>query len=166
MDKSLIFVVVKQNKQMKKYKSTETIHTIGEPSAAYGYHNVDDGGIFRMIAIAEKGISFQLFNNLVKKFPFSFQEWAGFLHISGKTLSRYQKEEKTFDTLQSEKILQIEMLYKRGEEVFGSADYFLIWLQAENLALGKTKPQDLMGSNFGISLLMDELTRLEHGILA
>lgn len=151
---------------MKKYKSTETIQTIGEPSAAYGYHNVDDGGIFRMIAIAEKGISFQLFNNLVKKFPFSFQEWAGFLHISGKTLSRYQKEEKTFDTLQSEKILQIEMLYKRGEEVFGSADYFLIWLQAENLALGKTKPQDLMGSNFGISLLMDELTRLEHGILA
>jgi len=159
-------VVVKQNKQMKKYKSTETIHSIGEPSAAYGYHNVDDGGIFRMIAIAEKGISFQLFNNLVKKFPFSFQEWAGFLHISGKTLSRYQKEEKTFDTLQSEKILQIEMLYKRGEEVFGSADYFLIWLQAENLALGKTKPQDLIGSNFGISLLMDELTRLEHGILA
>jgi putative toxin-antitoxin system antitoxin component (TIGR02293 family) len=159
-------VVVKQNKQMKKYKSTETIHTIGEPSAAYGYHNVDDGGIFRMIAIAEKGISFQLFNNLVKKFPFSFHEWAGFLHISGKTLSRYQKEEKTFDTLQSEKILQIEMLYKRGEEVFGSADYFLIWLQAENLALGKTKPQDLIGSNFGISLLMDELTRLEHGILA
>ncbi len=151
---------------MKKYKSTETIHSIGEPSAAYGYHNVDDGGIFRMIAIAEKGISFQLFNNLVKKFPFSFQEWAGFLHISGKTLSRYQKEEKTFDTLQSEKILQIEMLYKRGEEVFGSADYFLIWLQAENLALGKTKPQDLIGSNFGISLLMDELTRLEHGILA
>ena len=166
MDKSLIFVVVKQNKQMKKYKSTETVHSIGEPSAAYGYHNVDDGGIFRMIAIAEKGISFQLFNNLVKKFPFSFQEWAGFLHISGKTLSRYQKEEKTFDTLQSEKILQIEMLYKRGEEVFGSADYFLIWLQAENLALGKTKPQDLIGSNFGISLLMDELTRLEHGILA
>ncbi len=151
---------------MKKYKSTELIHSIGEPSAAYGYHNVDDGGIFRMIAIAEKGISFQLFNNLVKKFPFSFQEWAGFLHISGKTLSRYQKEEKTFDTLQSEKILQIEMLYKRGEEVFGSADYFLIWLQAENLALGKTKPQDLIGSNFGISLLMDELTRLEHGILA
>ena len=94
------------------------------------------------------------------------QDWADFLHISGKTLSRYQKEEKTFDTLQSEKILQIEMLYKRGEEVFGSSEYFLVWLQAENLALGKTKPQDLIGSNFGISLLMDELTRLEHGILA
>jgi len=151
---------------MKKYKTTDTTNTVAEPLAIYGCQNYDDVGIFRMIEIAEKGISFKLFDNLVKKFPFSFQEWAGFLHISGKTLSRYQKEEKTFDTLQSEKILQIEMLYKRGEEVFGSADYFLTWLQTENLALGKTKPQDLIGSNFGISLLMDELTRLEHGILA
>ena len=151
---------------MKEYRTTDATDSIAEPAAIYGYHNFDDGGIFRIIDRAEKGISFKFFDNLVKKFPFSFQEWAGFLHISGKTLSRYQKEEKTFDTLQSEKILQIEMLYKRGEEVFGSADYFLIWLQAENLALGKTKPQDLIGSNFGVSLLMDELTRLEHGILA
>lgn len=151
---------------MKKYKTTETKQTIAEPLAVYGYHNFDDGGIFRMIDIAEKGISFKFFDNLVKKFPFSFQEWAGFLHVSGKTLSRYQKEEKTFDTLQSEKILQIEILYKRGEEVFGSSDYFLTWLQTENLALGKTKPQDIIGSNFGITLLMDELTRLEHGVLA
>ena len=94
------------------------------------------------------------------------QDWADFLHISGKTLSRYQKEDKSFDVLQSEKILQIEMLYKRGEDVFGSSENFLIWLQSENIALGKTKPQDLLGSVFGISLLMDELTRIEHGVLA
>ncbi|MCG2792561.1 MAG: DUF2384 domain-containing protein [Weeksellaceae bacterium] len=151
---------------MKKYKTEEETNIVSEPAAVYGYQHFDDGGIFQLINIAEKGISFKLFDSLVRKFPFSFQDWAGFLHISGKTLSRYQKEEKTFDTLQSEKILQIELLYKRGEEVFGSADYFLTWLQTENLALGKTKPQALIGSNFGISLLMDELTRVEHGILA
>ena len=71
-----------------------------------------------------------------------------------------------FDTLQSEKILQIEMLYARGEEVFGDSEHFLIWLQTENLALGKIKPQDILDSGFGISLLMDELTRIEHGVLA
>ncbi|RRQ46021.1 antitoxin Xre-like helix-turn-helix domain-containing protein [Chryseobacterium sp. SC28] len=151
---------------MKKYKTEDKSETVAEPVAVYGYQDLDDVGIFRMMDIAEEGISYKFFNNLVRKFPFSFQEWAGFLHISGKTLSRYQKEEKTFDTLQSEKILQIEMLYKRGEEVFGTADSFLTWLQTENLALGKIKPQDLLGSNFGISLLMDELTRIEHGILA
>lgn len=151
---------------MKNIKTSDNINTIQESLAVYDYHNYDDAGIFRIIDVAEKGISFKFFDSLVKKFPFSFQEWAGFLHISGKTLSRYQKEDKTFDTLQSEKILQIEMLYTRGEEVFDSADNFMIWLQAENLALGKTKPQDLLGSSFGIALLMDELTRIEHGVLA
>lgn len=152
---------------MKKYP-TPKLHTntVNEPAAAYDYQNFDDAGLFRLMDIAKNGISFKLFDNIMKKFPFTMQDWADFLHISGKTLSRYQKEDKSFDTLQSEKILQIEILYKRGEEVFGSADDFLIWLQTENMALGRTKPQELLGSSFGISLLMDELTRIEHGVLA
>ncbi|GGG66589.1 type II RES/Xre toxin-antitoxin system antitoxin [Epilithonimonas arachidiradicis] len=152
---------------MKKYKTSEyKTDLVQEAAVAYGYQNFDDVGIFRLMDISQKGISFKIFDNLAKKFPFTMQDWADFLHISGKTLSRYQKEEKSFDILQSEKILQIEMLYQRGEEVFGSSDNFLIWLQSENVALGKTKPQDLLGSVFGISLLMDELTRIEHGVLA
>ncbi|PZU82474.1 MAG: hypothetical protein DI529_14375 [Chryseobacterium sp.] len=152
---------------MKKYKVLDSQSGIVQEAAlAYGYQDFDDAGVFRLIDIAQKGISFKIFDNLAKKFPFSMQDWADFLHISGKTLSRYQKEDKSFDVLQSEKILQIEMLYQRGEEVFGSADGFLIWLQTENVALGKSKPQDLLGSGFGISLLMDELTRIEHGVLA
>lgn len=152
---------------MKKYKTSEyKSDMVQEAAMSYGYQNFDDVGMFGLMDISKKGISFKIFDNLSKKFPFSMQDWADFLHISGKTLSRYQKEEKSFDVLQSEKILQIEMLYQRGEEVFGSADDFLIWLQSENLALGKTKPQDLLGSVFGISLLMDELTRIEHGVLA
>lgn len=152
---------------MKKYKTSEyKSDMVQEAAISYSYQNFDDVGMFGLMDISKKGISFKIFDNLSKKFPFSMQDWADFLHISGKTLSRYQKEEKSFDVLQSEKILQIEMLYQRGEEVFGSADDFLIWLQSENLALGKTKPQDLLGSVFGISLLMDELTRIEHGVLA
>lgn len=152
---------------MKKYNTTKSkVDTINEPAALYGYQNFDDAGLFRLMDIAKNGISFKIFDNITKKFPFTMQDWADFLHISGKTLSRYQKEDKSFDTLQSEKILQIEILYKRGEDVFGSANDFLVWLQRENMALGKTKPQDLLGSSFGISLLMDELTRIEHGVLA
>lgn len=152
---------------MKKYKTSEPSKSVvQEPALAYGYQSFDDVGVFNLIDIARRGISFKLFDGLSKKFPFTMQDWADFLHISGKTLSRYQKEDKSFDVLQSEKILQIEMLYKRGEEVFGSSENFLIWLQSESVALGKTKPQDLLGSVFGISLLMDELTRIEHGVLA
>ena len=160
--------IIQKMKKQRTYKQKEPeLMEVNESRAVYyGSQSFDDAGIFGLMDIAQRGISFGIFDNLAKKFPFSMQNWADFLHISGKTLSRYQKEDKSFDTLQSEKILQINMLYKRGEEVFGSSDDFLIWLQTENVALGKTKPQDLLGSVFGISLLMDELTRIEHGILA
>ncbi|MFC0345345.1 type II RES/Xre toxin-antitoxin system antitoxin [Epilithonimonas hispanica] len=152
---------------MKKYKTSEpSKNVVQETAMTYSYQNFDDVGVFNLIDITQKGISFKLFDGISKKFPFTMQDWADYLHISGKTLSRYQKEDKSFDVLQSEKILQIEILYKRGQEVFGSSENFLIWLQSENVALGKTKPQDLLGSVFGISLLMDELTRIEHGVLA
>ena len=152
---------------MKKYTfSKDTSETVAETALMYNASRFDDSGVFQMMDVARRGISFKIFEGLSRKFPFTMQDWADFLHISGKTLSRYQKEDKVFDTLQSEKILQIEMLYARGEEVFGDSEHFLIWLQTENLALGKIKPQDILDSGFGISLLMDELTRIEHGVLA
>lgn len=141
---------------------------VNEPAAVYAAHsqNYVDAGIFSVMNTAKQGISYKSFDVLSKKLPFSMQDWAEFLHVSGKTLSRYQKEDKTFDTPQSEKILQIEILYAKGKEVFGSSEYFLIWLQTENLALGKIKPQEILDSSFGIFLLMDELTKIEHGVLA
>ncbi len=153
---------------MKKYNQNIASQksTLNEPAIAYGSYTFDDAGIFALMHTAKKGISFKYFDALMKKFPFTMQNWAEFLHVSGKTLSRYQKEEKTFDALQSEKILQIELLYARGKEVFGSDENFMVWLQSENLALGKLKPQEILDSSFGISLLMDELTRIEHGVLA
>ena len=152
---------------MKNYPiNNEKTTQVNESVALYATRNFDDSGIFRMMEVVKQGITFKSFEGITKKFPFTMQHWADFLHISGKTLSRYQKENKIFEAPQSERILQIELLYARGTEVFGSKDYFISWLQTENIVLGKKKPQDLLDSSFGISLLMDELTRIEHGVLA
>ncbi len=151
---------------MKKYTQKEDNKTVSEPTVAYGYGIPDDRGIYAIIDSVNKGISFTSFEKIIKKYTFTLQNWADFLHISTKTLGRYQKESKTFDTLQSERILQIEILHQRGEEVFGNKENFAVWLDTENLALGKRLPKDLLKNSFGIQLLMDELTRIEHGILA
>lgn len=126
----------------------------------------DDKEIFSLIHLARKGIGFSVFIAFAEKIPFDLNEWSSFLHISERTMQRYKKEERTFDTLQSEKILEIALLYKRGIEVFGENIKFNRWLDTENLALGRIKPKDLFDSSFGLNLLNDELTRLEHGILA
>ena len=88
------------------------------------------------------------------------------MHVSERTMQRYQKEKRSFDSLQSEKFLEIVLLYKKGTEVFGTKEKFNSWIETENLALGKIKPKQLLDNTFGINLLKDELTRIEYGVLA
>jgi putative toxin-antitoxin system antitoxin component (TIGR02293 family) len=94
------------------------------------------------------------------------KEWSGILDLSERTLQRYKKDKRAFDTLQSEKIVQVTLLIRYGREVFGDEKKFNLWLNAENLSLGNVRPKELLDSSFGIDLLKDELTRIEHGILA
>lgn len=135
-------------------------------SSKLTYGAIDDQNIMSLIRLVREGIKFPVFVNFMEKSPFDLTEWSGFLHVSERTMQRYKKEERTFDSLQSEKILEIALLYKKGIEVFGHKEKFNSWLEAQNLALGKIKPKELFDSSFGISLLKDELTRIEHGILA
>ena len=135
-------------------------------NASIGYSSIDDKGVLSIIDSINRGISFATYEDIIKKYSFTIQNRAEFLHISNKTLSRYQKESKTFDALQSERIMQIEILHSKGEEVFGSRENFSTWLETENLALGNIIPRDLLKNSFGINLLMDELIRIEHGVLA
>jgi putative toxin-antitoxin system antitoxin component (TIGR02293 family) len=130
------------------------------------YSSIDDRNVLSLIEIVRQGIKYKIFGGFASKSPFSLNEWSTFLHLSERTMQRYQREKRTFDPLQSEKILEIVLLYKKGIEVFGSADKFHSWLETENLALGKTKPKMLFDNSFGINLLKDELTRIEYGVLA
>lgn len=112
------------------------------------------------------GIDYGIFQNMVSKFPFTSEEWSQFLHLSERTIQRYKKDEKNFDSLQSERILQIALLYQRGVEIFGDKDNFDFWLATKNVALENIKPKELLDNAFGIALLEEELTRIEHGVLA
>ena len=62
--------------------------------------------------------------------------------------------------------MQVTLLIRYGREVFGDEKKFNLWLNTENLSLGSVRPKELLDSSFGIDLLKDELTRIEHGILA
>jgi putative toxin-antitoxin system antitoxin component (TIGR02293 family) len=127
---------------------------------------VSDQDVIGLIAAVREGLGYPLFMAIAGNTPFSLGEWSSFLHLSERTLQRYKKEKKKFDALQSEKILQIAILYKQGVEAFGGREKFDAWLESESLALGRMKPKDLLDSNFGIGLLRDEIIRIEHGVLA
>ena len=133
---------------------------------SFSYQLMDDKNIFSLMELIRKGIKYTLFSSFASKRPISMQEWSTYLHISERTMQRYQKEKKTFDSLQSEKIVEIVLLYKKGVEVFGNEEYFNTWLISSNIALGGIKPKELFDNSFGLKLLQDELVRIEHGVLS
>ncbi len=135
-----------------------------EPSISYGI--TDDSSILSLINTVRRGLNFSSFLNLTQRSPFNLNEWASFLHLSERTIQRYEKENKTFDTVYSERIVQITLLYNYGIEVFGNDKLFNTWLESPCIALGKSIPKEFLDSSFGIDLLKSELTKIEHGILA
>lgn len=145
----------------------EDFNILNEPAAAYGYSgDLTTQSKNVLMRVIRGGLAYDRFESIVSELPFSMEEWSSFLHLSERTIHRYRKDQKNFDALQSEKILQISLLYKRGVDVFGSKENFDLWLDFTNLALGNIKPKELLDNAFGIALLEEELTRIEHGILA
>jgi putative toxin-antitoxin system antitoxin component (TIGR02293 family) len=130
------------------------------------FEQVNEADSVYLMQVARQGINFETFINLVKSISFSMPDWSRLLHITDRTMQRYKKDMKSFDTIQSEKILQITLLYKKGIDVFGDKTKFDTWLISNNVALGNIKPKDLLDNAFGINFLNDELIRIEHGVLA
>lgn len=137
---------------------------VNESMISYGA--VDDNDLFSLIETIRKGVAYLFFLKLAKNSPFSLEEWSGYLHLSERTLQRYKKNQKPFDPVSSEKILEITMLYKFGIEVFGDKNKLGNWLATSNVALGGRKPKEILDSSFGVQWIKDELTRIEQGILA
>jgi len=137
---------------------------IFDPMVTYG--SVDDINALALVEMVRHGVRFEAFDSFANKSPFSLNEWSGFLHLSERTMQRYRSEKRTFDPLQSEKIIEIALFYNKGVEVFGNAEKFNSWLETDSLALGGIKPKTLLDNSFGISILKDELTAIEYGVLA
>ncbi len=119
-----------------------------------------------IIAKSRKGIAYKTFAYILNEELFDLEEWSVYLHLSLRTLQRYQKQKIGLDATATEKILAIIELCLIGEEVFGDQESFSNWLRTNNLALGNVKPKELLDTAKGISMVMDELIRIEHGILA
>jgi putative toxin-antitoxin system antitoxin component (TIGR02293 family) len=151
--------------QNKPFVMTE-VQTKRQPEMFFSYKSADDKDLLTIIDIVRNGISYKDFSKIVVDTPFSLTEWANYLQLSERTIQRNQKEKKSFQPIQSERIVEVSMLYTYGVEVFGDKDNFDVWLNSKSISLGGRTPKDLLDTKFGISMVRDELGRIEHGILA
>jgi putative toxin-antitoxin system antitoxin component (TIGR02293 family) len=157
-------------------KTTANPSATGEPARVrklnskekteLSYTSTDDRGMLSIIDLVREGVSAKDFDAIVDKTPFTPTEWAGFLQLSERTMQRYRESRKLFQPIQSERIVEVAMLYNYGLQTFGEQQKFNVWLEARSLALGGRTPKELLDTKFGISMIRDALTRIEYGVLA
>jgi putative toxin-antitoxin system antitoxin component (TIGR02293 family) len=129
----------------------------------YEFIEEDEINLTNMV---REGLTYNYFTTLSERIQIGVQEWADYLHISERTIQRYKKEGKSFDPIYSEKIILVELLYKKGIDVFGIEENFYTWMDTKSIALGGVKPKELLDTSFGLTMVYDELGRIEHGIFA
>ncbi|MEX0771857.1 MAG: antitoxin Xre/MbcA/ParS toxin-binding domain-containing protein [Balneolales bacterium] len=110
------------------------------------------------------GVPYSLFREVQKLAPFSDHNWADILEISTKSLQRYEKEERRFKRIHSEKIIQIAEICILGLDVFGNSEKLRLWLDTPSYALGNIRPSEFLKDSYGVELLSGELNRIDHGI--
>jgi putative toxin-antitoxin system antitoxin component (TIGR02293 family) len=133
----------------------ETYLKAEEPQSAY------------MVAQSRQGIPYSFLEKLSAAYHcLSPQDLSKILHVSERTLHRYEKDQRILPPPVSEKLLQLSMLFKAGLRVFEDIDAFNQWLSLPNIALGQVAPKSLLDTHFGIKLVQDVLFRLEHGVFS
>jgi high-affinity nickel permease len=146
-----------KRKKTKPYLPEDKINTAEEPSSFYQARLLQP----HLMVI---DFTYSRFKKVYDMAPFSFKDWAGFLHLSERTLLRYASENKSFEGIYIERILMLERLFKKGIEVFATPDAFFTWLIKPKKVMGYVLDKSALSSTEGILALEDELGRIEHGI--
>ncbi|MEB0262207.1 antitoxin Xre-like helix-turn-helix domain-containing protein [Mucilaginibacter sp. 10I4] len=120
---------------------------------------------FDIVKLARQGFPKKALLSLAKKISLNIQELAGILHISERTLQRYE-DDAIIKTEYAEKAVELVRLYTRGEEVFGSIDKFKLWMKTPGLIFNGEAPITFLDTSAGFDMVFKELGRIEHGVFA
>jgi putative toxin-antitoxin system antitoxin component (TIGR02293 family) len=115
--------------------------------------------------LSQKGVDKEALLRLAKYLDFSVSQMAEVLPVTQRTIQRYSRTHR-FNQMVSEQILQITEVALRGADVLGSRTKFVTWMKSNSPALGNRTPASLLGSRFGAELVLDELGRIEHGVVS
>jgi putative toxin-antitoxin system antitoxin component (TIGR02293 family) len=118
-----------------------------------------------LIDLGRKGVSKESLLHLAQSMGLPVSKMAALLPVTERTIQRYAPKEH-FDRVVSENILHLAEVVARGIEVFEDNDRFMTWIDQPSTALGGRSPKSLLSSRFGIDMVLDELTRIEHGVAA
>lgn len=115
---------------------------------------------------AVSDFSYKKFQKIATLIPFTLTDWANILHLSERTLQRYAKDNKNFEGIYVDRILQIEKIINLGLEVFNGSDALYQWLKQPKEVMGDLIDFDYLYHTDGIQQILDQLGRIQQGVYA
>nr|WP_199079096.1 antitoxin Xre/MbcA/ParS toxin-binding domain-containing protein [Pedobacter sp. ASV19] len=152
-------------KTVKSYKNDpeNAINSVHEVMGTYQPYYLNQ---ISLLTNSKKGLSAKAALDFISISGFSKEEFQETFKTTVKTIQNYATNDLKLDAALSEKLLKSFALFDKGMEVFGSGQAFHQWLNMPSYGLGNQIPFDLMDTITGISLIEEELIRIEFGDLA
>ena len=142
-------------------KTERQFSLVEEPLSNYGLNPVFLDTDLSIITEARKGVQTKMFWDFLKTIKISKTEFEELLPSSVKTFSRKQ----ILDEPTGERILNIIRVFRAGEQLFGDIEKFKKWLQKYHPMLGD-EPRSFLNTTTGCQVIIDEIRRAQHGIMA
>lgn len=153
-----------KNKSAKPYPASEIhVSVVSETMVHYQSMYAND---IALLTHSKKGLNAKAALDFISVSGFSYQEFQEIFNTTVKTIQNYVIQDMKLDAALSEKLLKSFALFNKGIELFGSPRAFHDWLNTSAYGLGNQIPYNLMDTITGISLVEEELIRIEYGDLA
>jgi len=146
---------MKKKAPTAKYKPGKEQNRLNEPVPVYR-------SIKMLPAVLD--YPYRKFEKIARQVAFTQKEWAAILHLSEKTLQRYAKDNKNFEGIYVERILQMQELIDLGLKTFTSPEALYRWLKRDKPVLGQLLTFDSLKTSEGIGLVTDEIGRIMYGV--
>jgi len=117
-------------------------------------------GAMNLYQMASRSITKSYVKKVLALSKLSLTELMDIIPVSIDTYKRKTE----FGSPVTEKVLEVEEVYNVGLEAFG--DGFYNWMSTNNVFLGNIEPKSMLKNSFGVRRLLDEIGRIEHGVLA
>ena len=149
--------MTKKRSAIKKQPKKNAGNKVEEPDVEWN---------FGLPARLTKEFSFNDFKKIAADLDLTQKEWANILHISERTLLRYARDNSAFNFSVIDRILLVNKIMTRGRQVFGTRKDFLTWLRSNPSSIEGRLSLQALASFDGATKVLNQLGRIEHGIIA
>lgn len=116
-----------------------------------------------LVELGNLGVTKNAVSHLANYLSLSWKQVADLLPVTERTIQRYSSGQH-FNSAVSEQVLHLAELLAKGTEVFQDKNKLIIWLNTPHKVFSGKTPFSMLGSHFGMELVLEELGRIEFGV--